>query len=644
MENKTIKNKKKKKYIKYSIILGIVLLIIFLFFIFGSSGQGNKIYITSKVVKENIIQTVTETGTITAEDEMNLSFLNSGKIGKINFNIGDKVQMTNVLAELDYSSLLIRRDEAQASLDVAKNNLAKLLSGATSEDIAISRANVLQAKTNHEASKNELEKIKQTVRENISQAEKNVNDLLDSSQSTVTAYEQAIAAATTKLNNTKSLYQKSVDNATLNAIVSLDDKMAVAKTALDKIDTILNDDDAKDLISVKDGMYLTYTKLDYNTSIGLLQQVNNDLSRAKISRTSEEVERAVFGGVKAVNMVYTALKNCFLALENSITSSDFTKTELDNMKSIVSAQQTLISSAISTLQGVQQNLDDVVLSYETNVSQASDALGQARASYDDALKNVKNSLASAKISGEQQIVVGQSRVNSANEALVLAEAQLRKTLAPANSYDINLIQAQVRQAESGLSAVIKQIEDSIIRAPINGTITKMNYKVGEQVSVGQNVAAILGENKFEIEVLISEADIAKLKTDNKCQITLDAFGEDVKFNGHVKFIEPAETIIQEVVYYKAIVIFDNLNGNLEKIKSGMTTNVTITTDSKNNALTIPSRAIIDNGENGKFVRILRGKDIVEQKIETGIRGDDGLIEVVSGLSEGEMIVTRIEEK
>ncbi len=122
---------------------------------------GNKpktIYTTVSIEKKDIIQTVSETGTIKSANEIKLSFLNSGKIEKINFNVGDKILKDNIIAGLDCSDLYIRKEESKANVDVARANHNKLLAGATKEDINISKAGLQQAKTAYEAAEKELEK------------------------------------------------------------------------------------------------------------------------------------------------------------------------------------------------------------------------------------------------------------------------------------------------------------------------------------------------------------------------------------------------------------------------------------------------------------------------------------------------------
>ena len=123
-------------------------------------------------------------------------------------------------------------------------------------------------------------------------------------------------------------------------------------------------------------------------------------------------------------------------------------------------------------------------------------------------------------------------------------------------------------------------------------------------------------------------------------ITLDAYGDDLKFAGEVAFIEPAETVIQDVIYYKVKVSF--LPGDTD-IKSGMTANAVITTARLDNVLLIPGRAIIERNGSGKFVRILADNQAFEKAVTVGLRGDEGLVEIKSGLAEGEQVITFTKE-
>jgi multidrug efflux pump subunit AcrA (membrane-fusion protein) len=135
------------------------------------------------------------------------------------------------------------------------------------------------------------------------------------------------------------------------------------------------------------------------------------------------------------------------------------------------------------------------------------------------------------------------------------------------------------------------------------------------------------------------------------EITLDAFGDEIVFGGYVDFIEPAETVIQEVIYYKVKSVFSKEDNNIayyEKIKPGMTANVTIFTAKKDNVLLCPIRAVLektnDLGKRIKYSRVLEKGDVREVEVETGLRGDQGMVEILRGLEEGDEVITFIKEE
>ena len=607
---------------------------------FATKEDSEFIYTTALVEKGQLVQTVSETGIVKASSEIDLSFLNTGNIQKMHMEIGDKVEKGALLAGLDYSSLTISQEESQANLDITKENLNKLLAGATTEEIAVAKANVSQAKASHESAQKELAKTKETAAENIAQAEKTLSDLKLETTNDVTTYEQAISAAETSLSNTKATYQRSIDNYKETALITIDDNLAKANTALDTIDRTINDEDGEDNISIENLTYLVNTQNTYNQALVILVTANSSLTTAKEDDNNNATE-AVNNAILVLNKVFESLQNCYNALENSVTSSTFTQSELDTLKTNISTKQTTIGTAVSSVQSAKQNLDDAILDYNTNVSSAKDNLAKAQAAYDNAMINARNGLATAEISGEQKITAAESKVDSALEAWQVAQAQLNKTIAAANKHDIALSRAKIRQAQAALDAINKRIENSLIKASISGTITKIEYEVGEQVSAGLPVISMLGENDFEIEVDVSEADIAKVNKNNLVEVTLDAFGDDVKFSGQVYFIEPAETVIQDVIYYKVKINFDV---GEKAVKSGMTANVIITTAEKDNVLIMPSRAVVERNSGEKYARVLINNQVLEKSITVGLRGDEGMIEILSGVKEGENVVTNIKEK
>ncbi len=627
-----------KKIILVSLVIIVGGSVIFL--VLHKKNQTKYSIVTVK--KGNLVQTVSETGTVKAREELELNFLQTGKIAKILVDVGDKVKAGQILAELDHSSLDIREREAKANLEVAQANLKKLLAGASMHDIAVAQANVEQAKASYEAALNELEKTKRLVKENIDQAQKTLDDLLSKNDSDLTPQEQAVESARVNLENTKAIYQRAIDNNREIALTSIESQLSSANTALDYIDRVLSDDDAEGLLSAKNSSFLIKLKESYNKSLIAVENAKKSLEDAKDKEASiDKVSGTLDMALIALRSVFDSLNYCYTVLENSSTGASFTEADLNNYKSNINSQITIISSGISSLESVSHNLADAILNYNTNVSAAENNLTQAEANLEDAITKAKNALSVAKVSGDQKIAMAQAKVDSTLEAWNVAKAQLAKIKAPARQEDIDLAKAKIQQAQAALNVIKNQIDNSIIKAPIDGIITKVNYEVGEQSLLSKPVILMLGENNLEIEVDISEADIAKLKIGDKTEITLDAFGEDIKFPGIVRFIEPAATVIQDVIYYKTKVDFTDFKGYDKEIKPGMTANVTIITARKNNILILPMRAVIEKEDGSKVVRVLNKGTIQEKKVKLGLYGDDGLVEIQDGLNEGEKVVLRI---
>lgn len=622
-----------KKTTKIFIILVIIAAVAGSVLYFANNKKENNKYITVKVARGRLIQTVSDTGTVKAVKDVNLNFLNNGKIAKISVKEGDEVTEGRILAELDYSALSIKEKEAKAKLN-------KLIAGASKEDIAVKQANINHAYAAYLSAKNELSKVKNTVAENISQTQKTLNDLESDSPYNVTVYEQAIKSALIKLGNTKKIYSQSIVNKENDAITVIESGLADADTALDKINTILTDNDAKDVLSIKNTSYSANAKSSRNEAVDLLNAANNALAAAKADKTKSNIQKAIAAAKAVLGKTFESLNFCFDALGSTITGSNFTQTDLDVFKTDINAELTTISASISATQTAEQNLTDARLAYDANASNAEEALAKARVDFNNAIINARNSLNSAKISGDKQITIAEANVKTSKELWEVAKARLTQIKAPARREDVVL-------AQSALESVKKQIENSIIKAPVSGVITKVNYEVGEQTSAGEPEFSMVSANNLEVDVDVSESDIIKVNIGDPVEITLDAFGDDIKFSGKVYFIEPAETIIQDVIYYKVKIEFTGgIGGNQRrqnKIKPGMTANVVITTNEKKNILKMPSRAIVQKNGN-EYARILVNGKVNETPVKIGLRGDEGIVEVLKGVKEGDEAVTFIKNK
>lgn len=228
-------------------------------------------------------------------------------------------------------------------------------------------------------------------------------------------------------------------------------------------------------------------------------------------------------------------------------------------------------------------------------------------------------------------------VKSAQAALDQANASLSLKQAPARPEDLDIAKAQILSAEGAFHSAQAALNNTVLSAPSAGTITQVDIKVGELAQSGKEVMKLLNVGQLHTEALVSEADIAAVMVGESIDNTFDALGPDRHFTTTVLTVNPASTVISGVVNYK-------VTGSLEKIpqvKPGMTDNMTIKVAEKKNVLAVPSSAII-NKDNQHIVRLItdpKKKTYTEVGVQTGLEADGGLTEILSGLSEGQEIVT-----
>jgi HlyD family secretion protein len=151
--------------------------------------------------------------------------------------------------------------------------------------------------------------------------------------------------------------------------------------------------------------------------------------------------------------------------------------------------------------------------------------------------------------------------------------------------------AQVDQKKAALVQAQADLDHTTIRAPVNGVV------VSRAVDVGQTVAASLQAptlftiaedlTKMQVEVSVDEADIGRIKLEDRSSFTVDSFPGQ-QFSGLVVQIRKAAQVVQNVVTYTVVVAVDNPGGRL---LPGMTANVKMIVAEKPSVLKIPNAAL-----------------------------------------------------
>ena len=200
--------------------------------------------------------------------------------------------------------------------------------------------------------------------------------------------------------------------------------------------------------------------------------------------------------------------------------------------------------------------------------------------------------------------------------------------------DLESARLEIKQKESALAEVKARLADSYLYAPLAAIVTKIEPEVGELVTANSPVMSLISSGQLLLETNVPEADIAKIKLNDSARVTLDAYGDDLIFDAQVSAIDPAATLIDGVATYRTTLHFLEFD---DRIKSGLTAEINISTAKREGVLAVPERAVTA-WDGVKIVRILKGGSVMEQIVQTGLRGSDGRVEIVSGLESGAEVI------
>lgn len=232
----------------------------------------------------------------------------------------------------------------------------------------------------------------------------------------------------------------------------------------------------------------------------------------------------------------------------------------------------------------------------------------------------------------------QSQLNEARIAQAIAEESeklARHGWDDLKKEERNAKKLASEQARENVRTIQAQMRSSVLAAPIDGSVSKLDIRAGETVAPGKVVARIAKTGDFVIEARVPESDIAKVSVGMKARAAFDAFSNDEVFVAEVTEIDPASTVVLDVVSYVVTLRLDSIDARL---KEGMTADIDIETARKDDVLIVPFRSLLKEG--GKtYAEVKRGEVFEKTAVTTGLEGDEGTVEIVSGLAAGDEIAT-----
>jgi RND family efflux transporter MFP subunit len=215
-----------------------------------------------------------------------------------------------------------------------------------------------------------------------------------------------------------------------------------------------------------------------------------------------------------------------------------------------------------------------------------------------------------------------------------------------NPISLQISANTIEKQKEDLATEATKLADYTIVAPFDGTISTVSAKVGDDA--GSAAVATIITKKQIAQLSVNEVDAAKLAVGQKATLTFDAI-DGLTLTGTVAEVDTAGTVAQGVVSYGVQITLDSQDS---RIKSGMTVNADIQTTVHTDALSVPSSAVKTTGgssyvlvfspplaDTGGTAGVVSATPPAQVPVTMGISGDTS-VEILSGLSSGEQIVTR----
>jgi HlyD family secretion protein len=565
-------------------------------------------YVLAQVTKGTIVTAVSGSGQVTGLNQLDINPAVSGAITKVLVKPGDAVTKDTPLFEIDRKTAVRGLRDAQQSVHDAQLSLQsseltyqKFVAPADPLDVVKAQNTVNQAQRDLDNLKKGADPL------DIAQAQADLD----------TAKENSIMSADGV--TPKVVYDAQTDAALQLKVLAqtLSDSLADADGVLG-IDDVSKNDAFENFLSVLDSTRLPLAQASYGSAREKIRAFKADPQNLDLA-------------LAAFNAAEPMLQQTVDVLTATLPSSGLSQSALDSLKSRLQSDHTSAANGLSTVNHIRVSLDDAQTAYANAVRDV--AKKQA------ALDKLKQ--------GADQV-----DIDTAQEKLDEAKAALVELKNGPTALDIAVEKNTVDQHRSSLQSAQDRLADAqdtlndyIVRAPFDGVIVSVPVKEAQQASASTKMATLLTKAKM-VSISLNEVDIANVKQDQKATITFDALS-DLSIAGTVTSVDPIGTVTQGVVTYNVQVAFVTDD---DRIKPGMSANVSVATNVVTDVLNVPNGAIkngsvqiLPNEKNptaeAQSTGIISTSAPQSVQIETGVANDQNT-EVKTGLTEGEWIIVR----
>jgi membrane fusion protein (multidrug efflux system) len=230
-----------------------------------------------------------------------------------------------------------------------------------------------------------------------------------------------------------------------------------------------------------------------------------------------------------------------------------------------------------------------------------------------------------------------ARLAMANKNEANSQALLKQNYISQNSFDttrnsVELAQAAVDAARAQLDLARIALNDTVIRAPLAGVVSKRYVQAGEKLSPDSPVMAIVDLQHLTLDAQVPASDIPRVQVGQDVRFKVDGF-DGRAFSGKVARINPATEPGS-----RSMLVYISVDNTGQLLRAGMFAKGEITTQKSNPRPIVPLAALRKDGARDVVYRVEGGK-VVAQPVELGMRNlDEGMAEVTGGVEAGAVLL------
>jgi HlyD family secretion protein len=278
-------------------------------------------------------------------------------------------------------------------------------------------------------------------------------------------------------------------------------------------------------------------------------------------------------------------------------------------------------------------LELALIQAEAAVVQAEAAIEQAQAAQTQAEANL------ARAEYDLRLL---KRAGAASRLRKIAELEVEaaKLSIVAAESSIVAAESQLVAAEQAVAEAQKQLDEAVITAPFAGVVVDVYVDEGDTITTATAIVYLIDLATMELSVELDEIDIPDVEMGQRVIIEVDAL-PDLTLEGEVGAIRPVPILEGGVILYE--VEIDFVVPQDSGLRVGMSAEADIIIAERSGVLLVPDRAIQQDRQGDSMVLVMDSEEFVERVVVTGI-SDGFYIEIISGLEEGEMVVTERQER